>query len=218
MQHPLKLEILCWSYHLVIAPWQHGLSRGAMVKNLPASTGVGDRQGSLACFSPWRHKELDMIEWLDWTELNAGDVGVSPGLGRSPGRGNGNPLQYTCLENPMDRGTWRATVHGVTKCQTLLKRLSTHTHHGSMARTRFGAESHAPDSCSGLNSDPTHYPWIPDPHHKVVQTRRLWGAQHTFIPIARKRNQVLWATTTTWGQIITYIISPWLSVLALISL
>lgn len=87
-----------------------------------------------------------------------------------------------------------------------------------MARTRFGAESRVPDSCSGLNSDPTHYPWIPDPHHKVVQTRRLWGGQYTFILIARKRNQVLWATTTTWGQIITYIISPWLSVLALISL
>ena len=54
---------------------------------------------------------------------NAGDLGLIPGLGRSPGEGNGNPLQYTCLENPMDRGTWRATVHGVTK-ET---RLSTHT-------------------------------------------------------------------------------------------
>ena len=57
----------------------------------------------------------------------ARDVGVLPGLGRSPGEGNGNPLQYSCLENPMDRGTWWATVHGVTKSQTPLKRL-THTH------------------------------------------------------------------------------------------
>ena len=41
-----------------------------------------------------------------------------PGLGRSPGEGNGSPLQYSCLESPMDRGSWWATVHGVTKSQT----------------------------------------------------------------------------------------------------
>ena len=51
-----------------------------------------------------------------------------PGLGRSPGGGHGNPLQYSCVENPMDRGGWRATVHGVTKSQTRLKRLSTQAH------------------------------------------------------------------------------------------
>ena len=42
---------------------------------------------------------------------NAGDAGLIPGLGRSPGGGNGSPLQYSYLENPMDRGAWRATVH-----------------------------------------------------------------------------------------------------------
>ena len=46
---------------------------------------------------------------------NAGDLGSIPGLGRSPGGGNGNPLQYSCLENPMERGAWRATVHGVAR-------------------------------------------------------------------------------------------------------
>ena len=46
---------------------------------------------------------------------NAGDSGSIPGLGRFPGGGHGNPLQYSCLENPMDRGAWRATVHGVTE-------------------------------------------------------------------------------------------------------
>jgi len=54
---------------------------------------------------------------------NAGDVrdmGSIPGLGRSPGGGNGNPLQYSCLENPMDRGAWQATVHGIAKSQTQL--------------------------------------------------------------------------------------------------
>ena len=46
---------------------------------------------------------------------NAGDLGSIPGSGRCPGEGNGNPLQYSCLENPMDGGAWWATVHGVTK-------------------------------------------------------------------------------------------------------
>ena len=49
---------------------------------------------------------------------NAGDPGSVPGLGESPGEGNGNPLQYTCLENPMDRGAWWATVHGVAELDT----------------------------------------------------------------------------------------------------
>ena len=51
---------------------------------------------------------------------NAGDVGLIPGPGRSPGEGNGNPLQYSCLENPMDREAWEATVHGVAKTRTWL--------------------------------------------------------------------------------------------------
>ena len=46
---------------------------------------------------------------------DAGDPGLIPGSGRSLGEGNGNPLQYSCLENPMDRGAWRAIVHGVAK-------------------------------------------------------------------------------------------------------
>ena len=57
---------------------------------------------------------------------NAGDIrdaGLIPGSGRSPGGGHGNPLQYSCLENPMDREAWWATVHRVTKSWTRLKRL-----------------------------------------------------------------------------------------------
>ena len=67
----------------------------ALVKNLPASAG------------------------------DARDTGLIPGSGGSPGEGSGNLVQYSCLENPMDRGAWRATVHGAAKSQT---RLSTHTH------------------------------------------------------------------------------------------
>ena len=51
---------------------------------------------------------------------NSGEVGSIPGSGRSPGEGKGNPLQYSCLENPMDRGAWWATVHGVAKSRTRL--------------------------------------------------------------------------------------------------
>ena len=51
---------------------------------------------------------------------NAEGLGSIPELGRSPGEGNGYPLQYSCLENPLDRGAWWATVHGVTKSQTQL--------------------------------------------------------------------------------------------------
>ena len=55
---------------------------------------------------------------------NVGDLGSIPGSGRSPGEENGNPLQYSCLENPMDRGTWWATVHGVVKSWTRLSNLT----------------------------------------------------------------------------------------------
>ena len=61
---------------------------------------------------------------------NTGDIrnaGSIPGPGRSPGGGHDNPLQYSCLENPLDRGAWRATVHGVAKSGTQLKRLNIHT-------------------------------------------------------------------------------------------
>ena len=50
--------------------------------------------------------------------VNAEDTGSTPGLGRSPGEGNGNPIQYSCQDNTMDRGAWQATVHGVTKSKT----------------------------------------------------------------------------------------------------
>ena len=62
---------------------------------------------------------------------NAGDAGSIPGLGRSPEEGNGNPLQYSCLENPMDRGAWQDTVHGVAG---LGMTKTTHTHTQKMVK------------------------------------------------------------------------------------
>ena len=74
------------------------LPDGSVVKNLPVN--VGD----------------------------TGDAGSIPELGRSSAEGNGNPLQYYCLKNPMDREAWWATVHGITKNQTWLKWLSMHAY------------------------------------------------------------------------------------------
>ena len=64
-------------------------------------------------------------------------TGSIPGTGRLPGEGNGNPLQYSCLEKPLYRGAWQATVHGVAKSQTQLKRLSTHV----------ANENNSPETC-----------------------------------------------------------------------
>ena len=107
--------------------WHHWLDGREFEKALR----VDDGQGSLACCSPWGCKELDTTEWLNWTEpifwasqvalvvknllADAGDTGSIPGSGRSPGEGHGNPLQYSCLENPMDRGAWWTTFHRVAK-------------------------------------------------------------------------------------------------------
>ena len=76
---------------LLLLKTHWGFPGGTLVKNPPASTG------------------------------DARDVGSIPGLGRSSGIGNGNPLQYSCLQNSMDRGAWWATVHGVAKSRTRLR-------------------------------------------------------------------------------------------------
>ena len=71
------------------------------------------------------------------TPASAEDVGSIPGSGRSCGGGHGNPLQYSCLENPMDRGGWWTTDHRVTKSRTQLKRLSMHTHTQRICKFNF---------------------------------------------------------------------------------
>ena len=77
---------------------------------------------------------------------NAGDLGLIPGLGRPPGEGNGNPFQYSGLENPMDRGAWWATVHGVTQSQT---RLSDEAQHSGTIAKNPPANAGTPDPWSG---------------------------------------------------------------------
>jgi len=75
----------------------------------------------------WSTENLGLPRWLSGKEpaANAGDAGSVPEWRRSPGGGHDDPLQYSCLDNPRDRGAWRATVHGVAKSQT---RLNAHTH------------------------------------------------------------------------------------------
>ena len=66
----------------------------------------------------WASQVVLVVKNLPANAGHVRDMGSIPGLGRSPGGRHGNPLQYSCLENPMDRGAWWATVHGVTKSQT----------------------------------------------------------------------------------------------------
>ena len=69
----------------------------------------------------WLLLETSLVaQTVKASAYNARYPGSIPGSGRSPGEGNGNPLHYSCLENPMDRGAWQATVHGVAKSQTQL--------------------------------------------------------------------------------------------------
>ena len=73
----------------------------------------------------WASQEVPVVKNLHTNSGDIRDSGLIPGSGKSPGGGQGNPLQYSCLENPMDREAWKATVHRVAKSQTRLKRLST---------------------------------------------------------------------------------------------
>ena len=97
-----------------------------MVKNPPAVQEIP--VPFLVGKIPWRRDRLPIPVFLGFpggsdgreSTCNAGDLGWIPGSGRSPREGNGNPLQYSCLENPMDRGAWRDTVHRVEKSQIQL--------------------------------------------------------------------------------------------------
>ena len=86
------------------------------------------------------------------SDCNVGDLSSIPGLGRLPGEGNGNPLQYSCLENPMDGGAWWATVHGVEKSQTRLSDFAFRGH--SWLRTANAGDTRDGGSTPGLGRSP----------------------------------------------------------------
>ena len=85
------------------------------------------RSISFYVWAPWASQVALVVKNPTANTGDVRDMGLIPGLGRSPGGGHDNPLQYSCLENPMDRGAWWASFHGVTKIWTRLKWLSTHT-------------------------------------------------------------------------------------------
>ena len=91
-----------------------------------------------------------MIENLPATVGDARDGGSIPGLGRSPGGGKGNPLQYPCLENPVDRGAW-CTVHGVRKSWIRMSDLA-RTGRCAHAHTRAHTHTHTHTQCSYINA------------------------------------------------------------------
>ena len=98
-----------------------------VVKNPPASAGDGRDTGSIPGLrrSPGRcHRGFPGGSEVKASACNVGNLGLIPGSGRSPGEGNGNPLQYSCLENPMDGGAWWAPVHSVAKSRTRLSQLN----------------------------------------------------------------------------------------------
>ena len=110
--------------------WHHWLN-GHEFEQAP---GDNEGQGSLMCCSPWGRKELNMTEQLK-NNSSAGDTSSIPGSGRSTAGGSANLLQYSCLENPMDGGAWRASVHEVTKSRTQLSKWTT----SAIIRILFGA-------------------------------------------------------------------------------
>ena len=115
---------------------------------------------------PWLASQVVLV--VKNLPANAGDLrhaGLIPGLGRFPGEGHGNPLQYFCLENPMDRRAWWATVHGVTQSWTQLKQLSTAQH---VPRLIFHQALVHPlpkiyDTCMHLSSSPMPPSWLRSP-------------------------------------------------------
>ena len=85
------------------------------------SLGLFPGQGRLVTFFVFSGGSEDKA-----SACHVGDSGSTPGLRRSPGEGNGNPFQYSCQENPVDRGAWRATVHGVAKSRARLSEFTVH--------------------------------------------------------------------------------------------
>ena len=86
-----------------------------------STRGLDDFSLYLYVAQRWASRAALVVKNLPVNIGDVSDVGLISGLGRSPGEGNSNPLQYSCLENPIDRGAWWATVHGVTKSLTRLK-------------------------------------------------------------------------------------------------
>ena len=105
----------CSNIQIQVCQWKLRMLTAQFVCSSDFKTGLEIRQGA--------SQEAIVVKNLPDNAGDIKDAGSVPGLGRSPGGGNDNPLQYSCLENPMDRGAWRATVYGVTKSWIWLSHL-----------------------------------------------------------------------------------------------
>ena len=118
------IKVLCWSYSKRVHACTHTHTHTHTVSNPP-------KHHNLAGLEKWPSFTNTLVALVVKNPpAKAGDTrdtGSIPGSGRSPGEGHGNPLQHSCLEDPMDWGAWWAIVHRVTKSQTQLKWLSTHS-------------------------------------------------------------------------------------------
>ena len=112
----LQSWLLCAGFHSFLTWFGLGFKQWNMVHYLLVIRfQLGTPSSPLKWRTPQRPRGFPDSSVIKNPPANAVDSGLILGLGRSPGRGNGNPLQYSCLGNPMDRGAWRATVHGVAK-------------------------------------------------------------------------------------------------------
>ena len=121
---PYKLEshyfLVQWAYHRLTQYSSYSLLRKHSIVPLWLTVWVLVR--------PYAHLGVPGGSEGKESACSAGDLGLITGLGRSPGEGNGYPLQYSCLENPMDGGAWQATVHWVTKGQIQLRDFTLYAH------------------------------------------------------------------------------------------
>ena len=94
-----------------------------------------------------------VVKTLSANAEDTRDAGSIPGVGRSPGEGHGKPLQYSCLENPVDKGAWRATVHGIVKSQDMTDGLCTRIEPGTELGARQDSSPRGCPVCQDLWSD-----------------------------------------------------------------
>ena len=155
--------------------------------------GIFPTQGSNPCFLPLLQWHLGLPGGLDGKKLvcNAGDLGSIPGLGRSPEEGNGNPLQYSCLEKPMDRGVLQVTVHWVTKGRTRLNTFTSLLHFSLMATSRkahccSSVTQLCPNFCDPMDCSPAGS-FV----HGIFQARMLeWVAISFFRGSSQPRDRI----------------------------
>ena len=141
------------------------------------------------------------------------DAGSIPGLKRSPGGGNGNPLQSSCLENPMDRGDWWATVHRVAKSWTRLKWVHMHAHTGTEQREIFMNAFHALCICAQLCLPLCNHRGYSPPDssvHGIFQARVLeWLAISCSMGSSRPRDWTHVSCVSCTGGWILYHWAAW---------